>query len=148
MFTGSSPRYRCYPAADGRLIAVAALEDKFWAAFCGAIGLADDLRGDSADPHTVMAVVGESIAAEPSAHWRAIFERADCCAAVVAGLDEALADPQFAPLAKTASTKLGDRVVPALPMPFASLLGESGETLAAPELGEANAAFGFPPLPG
>jgi crotonobetainyl-CoA:carnitine CoA-transferase CaiB-like acyl-CoA transferase len=148
MFTGASPRYRCYPAADGRLIAVAALEDKFWATFCDAIGLAKDLRGDSADPQAVMTAVAAQIAAEPSAHWREIFERADCCVAVVTGLDEALADQQFAPLAKAGSTRLGDRLIPALPMPFSSLLGEAGARLAAPELGEANAAFGFPPLPG
>jgi crotonobetainyl-CoA:carnitine CoA-transferase CaiB-like acyl-CoA transferase len=148
MFTGSSPRYRCYVAADGRLIAVAALEEKFWAMFCAAIGLAEELRGDSAGPEAVITAVAVRIAAEPSAHWRVIFERADCCVAVVTGLDEALADPQFAPLAKAATTRLGDRLIPGLPMPFASLLGEGGETLVAPELGEANAAFGFPPLPG
>ena len=37
---GASPRYQLYPTKDGKLVACGALEQKFWNAFCRAIGLA------------------------------------------------------------------------------------------------------------
>ena len=145
IFTGASPRYRVYAAADGGLVAVGALEDKFWATFCEAIALPEDLR-DSGDPARIIAGVAERIAAKPAAHWREAFAQADCCASVVRGLEEALTDPHFAPLAAQGRTQMVGLSLPALPMPFGSLLGQQGEIRAAPALGEANAAFGFPPL--
>src|SRR5262249_57017648 len=47
---GSSPRYQLYPTADGKLVACAALEQKFWLAFVTAIGLAPDLANDLSNP--------------------------------------------------------------------------------------------------
>lgn len=145
MFTGASPRYRLYPAADGGLVAVGALEDKFWSAFCAAIGLPDRLR-DANDPQAVAAAVAGRIAAKPAAHWQEVFARADCCAAVVTGLEDALRDPHFAPLAAAGRTQLHSAALPALPMPFGSLLGQDQQLRSAPALGEANEAFGFAPL--
>ena len=147
LFTGGSPRYRIYPAADGGLVAVAALEDKFWAAFCDAIGLSGDMRKDEADAQSVVAAVGQLIAADTSDRWREVFARVDCCVSVVNTLQEALRDPHFAPLATAGNTPTRRGALPALPMPFASLLTPSGDARTAPELGEANAGFGFPPLP-
>src|SRR5918998_2477387 len=46
MLTGGSPRYGLYPTADGQVLAVGALEQKFWDAFCEGIGLPADLRDD------------------------------------------------------------------------------------------------------
>ncbi len=34
LLTGGSPRYNIYPTADGRYLAAAPLEDRFWANFC------------------------------------------------------------------------------------------------------------------
>jgi alpha-methylacyl-CoA racemase len=146
MFTGATPRYQLYPAADGGLVAVGALEDKFWADFCNAIDLPSDLR-DAADPKPVIEAVAARIAAEPSTHWRDVFTRVDCCVSVVDSLEQALADPHFAGAAETGRVRMGAVALPALPMPFASLLPAEGGTRTAPELGEANAEFGFPPLP-
>ena len=39
LVTGGSPRYNLYRTADGRWLAAAPLEDRFWANFCEAIGL-------------------------------------------------------------------------------------------------------------
>jgi alpha-methylacyl-CoA racemase len=146
VFTGASPRYCLYPCADDGLLAVGALEDKFWAGFCEAIALPATLRG-TADPQEVIAAVAERVAAKPAAHWREVFARVECCAAVVTGLEEALADPHFAPLTKGGMTITAGRNIPSLPMPFASLLDRAGEQRPAPELGEANADYGFPPSP-
>lgn len=38
ILTGGSPRYRVYRCADGRFLAVAALEPKFWSALCEVVG--------------------------------------------------------------------------------------------------------------
>ena len=48
--TGGSARYRLYPTRDGKLVACAALEDKFWRAFCAVIGLAGPLVDDAKIP--------------------------------------------------------------------------------------------------
>lgn len=95
LFTGGSPRYRTYATADGRLVAVGALEEKFWQVFCNAIGLPEGMRGAGAPSETVIAAVAERLAARTAAHWRTVLEPLDCCVCVVATLDEAMAEPQF-----------------------------------------------------
>jgi alpha-methylacyl-CoA racemase len=147
MFTGATPRYRVYSAADGGLVAVAAMEDRFWSDFCAAIGLSDALR-DSADAADVAGAVAARLAEHPAAHWRQVFDRVDCCVNVVTGLGEAIADPHFAPLSQAGVVPVDGAELPALPMPFASLLTETarGDARPAPALGEANAEFGFPAL--
>ncbi len=35
MLDGGAPNYRCYECADGRYVAVGALEPQFWAALVG-----------------------------------------------------------------------------------------------------------------
>lgn len=93
--TGGSPRYQIYPTADGRFVACGALEQKFWEAFCEAIGLDPALRDDERDPESTKAAVKEIIAARPASEWRGVFYRADCCCSVIMTLPEALADQHF-----------------------------------------------------
>src|SRR4051795_13228695 len=50
MLAGGSPRYALYATADDRFLAVGAIEEKFWRAFCHGIGLPEPLRNDRADP--------------------------------------------------------------------------------------------------
>ena len=95
LFTGGEPRYRCYGTRDGRLVAVGAIEDKFWQKFCDAIGLPQDLRGWTADRAAAMTFIETAIAREDAAHWRAVLEPLDACVCVVATIEEAMTDPQF-----------------------------------------------------
>ena len=95
LFTGGSPRYRTYPTADGRLVAVGALEEKFWQVFCAAVDMPEALRDDRNDPVATMAFVTGSIGSGTAEHWRARFDPLDCCVCVVASLEEAMADPHF-----------------------------------------------------
>lgn len=44
LVTGSTPRYQIYRTADGRYLAAAPLEDKFWANFCEIIELPEEMR--------------------------------------------------------------------------------------------------------
>lgn len=95
MLAGGSPRYGLYPTADGQVLAVGALEQKFWDAFCAGIGLPPDLRDDGRDPEATRAAVAGILASRDGASWRAVLEPLDCCCTLVASLEEAVADAHF-----------------------------------------------------
>ena len=139
--TGGSPRYRLYPTADGRLAAVAALEQKFWDGFCAAIELESEWREDRRDPAGTAARVAEIIAARPASHWARVFEQADCCCSIVQTLEEACADPQTDArgiLNESLVNEQGDKI-PALPVPIdPALRARRGTPQCAPPLGRDN----------
>ncbi len=104
LLSGGAPCYGVYATADGRHLAVGALELVFWQRLCEALG-----RPAWATRHWTLglAVGGEAslalrdelartFAAEPLAHWVARFEGVDCCVTPVLRLDEALAHPLHA----------------------------------------------------
>jgi crotonobetainyl-CoA:carnitine CoA-transferase CaiB-like acyl-CoA transferase len=95
MLAGGSPRYQLYRTKDGRLVACAALEQKFWRAFCAAIGLEDALVNDGANPAATRHAVAGLIASRTAAEWQPVFAAADCCVTVVMPLEQAVADPHF-----------------------------------------------------
>ena len=116
---GGSPRYRLYPAKDGRIVACGALEQKFWDAFTTAIGLAPEFADDARDAKTTAAEVARLIAARTSDEWRPIFAKADCCVTIVTPLEEALRDPHFIERGLFAHRlTLGGKDMPALPLPI------------------------------
>jgi alpha-methylacyl-CoA racemase len=120
LLTGASPRYQLYPTQDGRLVACAALEDHFWRSFVDAIGLPDAYADDLRNPQATRDEVAALIAAKTAAEWTPILQQADCCATIVATLDEALRDPHFVErglFRRKLSGKPGD--LPALPVPIA-----------------------------
>jgi crotonobetainyl-CoA:carnitine CoA-transferase CaiB-like acyl-CoA transferase len=120
LLTGGSPRYHLYPTQDGALMAVAALEQRFWIVFCDTIGLPAEQRDDRADPAGVIARVAALIAARPAAAWRPLLAAADCCCTIVATLADAMDDPHFVARALFAhgiTNVDGDRI-PALPVPI------------------------------
>ncbi len=138
LLTGGSPRYQLYPTSDGKFVAAAPLEQKFWETFCGLIG---------APPEVDIAAVGAIIGAEPAKHWQGVFAGRDCCCSIVATLQEALADPHFKARGlfdHLLSNEAGQRL-PALPVPIAPRFRAAPETaLAAPALGQDNAEIGQP----
>ena len=104
--TGGSPRYQLYRAADGRFLAVAAIEDRFWRRLCELLEV-----GEGID----VAALARVIASRPSDDWRRLLEGEDTCANVVRTLEEAVRDPQFAELF---SCPLPGQPVPRLPLPI------------------------------
>ncbi|MFT4069114.1 CaiB/BaiF CoA transferase family protein [Paraburkholderia sp.] len=94
--TGGTPRYGLHRTADGKYLAIAPIEAKFWQNFCDAIDLPEALRKDDADGKTVREAIAQRIAAQPSDHWKRIFSGDDCCVEVVADLQEAVSDAHFA----------------------------------------------------
>jgi alpha-methylacyl-CoA racemase len=137
--TGGSPRFRLYPTSDGRVLAVAALEQKFWEEFCGIIALDPGLRDDSRDPHATARRCAEIIAGAPAENWRQRIAGHDCCCSIVATIREALEDPQFKVrglFEHWLGNEMGSRM-PALPMPIVPGFRTPPGTLrAAPRLGE------------
>jgi crotonobetainyl-CoA:carnitine CoA-transferase CaiB-like acyl-CoA transferase len=116
---GGSPRYALYPTADGRFVAVGALEEKFWQRFCEVIDLPGSLRDDEADPAATRAAVADRLRAATGETWRKRLDGAECCATVVASLEEALADPHFRSRDLFArSVPAGDVDLPALALPI------------------------------
>ena len=140
--TGGSPRYRVYRTADGRFVAAAPLEQKFWEAFCRLIDLPESFRDDAADPAATGAEVARIIAGRPAAEWAARFAGVDCCATIVATIEEALADAHFRARGLFDRGLAGDgRTIPALPVPVVPPFRSDGDRAGYPALGEANADY-------
>ncbi len=119
LVTGGSPRYQIYATADGRYLAAAPIEERFWQVFCDRIGLPAAERDDGPDPHATRARVAELVAAKSAAAWQAAFADADVCVCIVATLEEAAADPAFRErgLFRRAVAG-GGETMPALPLPL------------------------------
>jgi crotonobetainyl-CoA:carnitine CoA-transferase CaiB-like acyl-CoA transferase len=95
MLVGSSPRYRLYPAKDRKIVACGAIEQKFWLAFCKAIGLPEEFVSDFRAPAATCEAAAKLIAARTSEEWRPIFAAANCCTTIVVPLEHAMRDPHF-----------------------------------------------------
>ena len=142
ILTGATPRYRLYPACDGRLIAVAAIEQKFWDAFCSAIELDAALRNDQKDMKATIAGVGEILAQKSADEWRPIFAAADCCCSIVSSMDEVRSDPHFTErgIFKYEMPRNGEAALAAMPLPIAPEFREnSDQPRRVPPLGGDNA---------
>lgn len=133
---GGSPRYQLYPTQDGQIVACGALEQKFWDAFCAAIGLSAAFIDDARDPKATRDAVAGLIVARTAEEWRPILARADCCVTIVVPLEQAMRDPHFverglfAPTIETAS----GGVMAALPVPIASQFRDKPGAKKAPPL--------------
>jgi alpha-methylacyl-CoA racemase len=138
---GGSPRYKIYPTSDGRHVAVAALEQKFWDAFCDAIGLSDAFRDDKADPAATTDAVRALISEHDAEHWRPILAQADCCCSIVRTLPEAMRDMSFherGVFDHTLVNETGD-TLPATPVSVAPpFRGDVSVEKSAPALGAHN----------
>lgn len=90
MLNGALPCYRIYACADGRHLAVAALEQRFWARLVALLE-----REDLVDRRTDRAAIDElaaHLAARPRHEWLALLEHEDTCVAPVNTLADAVVD--------------------------------------------------------
>ncbi len=141
LVTGGSPRYRLYPTADGKVLAAAPLEQKFWENFCEAVGLEERWRDDRRDPAGTIVALQGLIAARPAEDWERALGGIDCCCSIVRTVEEALADPHFRERGVFAEilTNGQGQQTPALSVPLvAGFRAHAGRTLRAPGLGEHN----------
>ncbi|WP_428312950.1 CaiB/BaiF CoA transferase family protein [Hydrocarboniphaga sp.] len=93
---GSAYFYTCYPCADGKWVAVGAIEADFRLALFEGLGIASDtkilmqVRDD--DPQ-VRARIAAIFASQPREHWQRVFESTDACVTPVLSIDEAADHP-------------------------------------------------------
>ena len=104
LLSGGAPCYAVYETADGRHLAVGALELKFWRELCRAIGRPQwETRhwslGEAPGSEAAMALqaeLGAMFATRALSHWVGLLDAVDCCVTPVLRLDEARGHPLFA----------------------------------------------------
>ena len=87
LLDGGAPHYGCYACADGKFLALGAIEPQFVAALMAGLGLPADAS------HADVAAV---LAGRTRDEWVAHFEESDACVAPVLDMDEAPAHPHNA----------------------------------------------------
>ncbi|MFP6558933.1 CaiB/BaiF CoA transferase family protein [Paraburkholderia sp. B3] len=142
LVTGGSPRYQIYATADGRYVAAAPIEEKFWAAFIRIIELPEAFRDPAADPAAAISEVGKRIATRTASEWKALFDGQDVCCSIVATLEEAVNDPHVKARGLFEHRiGFGETTLPALPVPVAPVFRAPPARRNAPALGDSNATL-------
>lgn len=88
--SGIFPCYRLYATADGRYIAVAALEPKFWEAFCQAIQKPQLIPHAFSLEKEIHQAVEEVFLSQPYTYWEKKFTGNTFCVTPVRSFSEAL----------------------------------------------------------
>lgn len=81
-----APFYDVYACADGALVSLAPIEDKFFALFLNRVGLPEDalaMKADRARWPELRALLAETFARHPRDHWCDLLEGTDACFAPV-----------------------------------------------------------------
>ena len=97
LLDGGAPFYDVYATADGRHMAVGALEPRFYGALLEGLGLTDAPdRDDPANWAELRTLFAERFAEKTQAEWTAVFEGSDACCTPVLPLTEAAEHPHLA----------------------------------------------------
>ena len=91
---GSRPCYRVYECAGGGLLALGALEPKFWQRFCAAVSR--PAWADRGFDDALVLEVDALFATRTRDDWAALLRDADCCSEPALTLDELRSHPLFA----------------------------------------------------
>lgn len=93
--TGALPCYHLYRTADDGTLALAALEPKFWLAFCAAVGAPKELaRKQFSHEPAVRRQVADIVRRRTRAEWAELMALHDIPAEPVLSLSESLGHPQ------------------------------------------------------
>lgn len=99
LLDGGTPWYAVYETADGRHVAVGAIEPKFYETFLSLAGLSEEPLPDQWDRDgwpILRARFGEVLRQRTRDEWAAIFADSDACVAPVLTVEEAAAHPHLA----------------------------------------------------
>ena len=98
MLTGRYACYGVYRAGDGKWLTVAAIEERFWANLCTALGLERWAahQTDDAVQDDIRADLEATFARRNRDEWVELLAPADTCMAPVLSVPEVVDDPQFA----------------------------------------------------
>lgn len=143
LVTGASARYQIYETQDGEFLAVAALEEKFWNAFCDALNLETELRDDSENPKKTIYALRKHIAQLTAQELKAKLEGKDICCNFITSLEQAVQHPHFTKNnIFTPSLNADEQSIPALPTPLNACFAPSStwpNEHPSPKLGQHNA---------
>jgi alpha-methylacyl-CoA racemase len=95
---GEAPFYRCYVCADGKEIAVGAIEPKFYTELLQRISAAESFRDVQHDPSTwqdTRAALAALFAQKTRAEWCVLLEGTDACFAPVLTFEESKEHPHM-----------------------------------------------------
>jgi alpha-methylacyl-CoA racemase len=142
LVTGGTARYQIYRAADGRYLAAAPLEEKFWQNFTRVIGAPELATANGLDP-AVKERVAALIESEPSNVWVERFADVDACTVRIVGLDEAVKDLHFVQrgLFNRKVRMPGGDIMTALPVPVADAFRAADVVRDSPALGGGEPRF-------
>lgn len=95
LLDGGAPFYRCYACADGKHVAVGALEPQFFALLIAGLGFAPDCfdQNDRAGWPAMERRFAEAFATRSRDEWAAAFAGTDACVAPVLSMTEAPSHP-------------------------------------------------------
>ena len=99
LLDGGAPFYRTYPTADGKEVAVGALEPQFFSELIKGLGLDEALlpaQYDRTGWPLLAKAIGDVLARESRDYWEQIFASTDACLTPVRTWSEAAADPHLA----------------------------------------------------
>jgi alpha-methylacyl-CoA racemase len=98
LLDGGAPFYAVYATADGRHMAVGALEPKFYAEFLARLGLDEDpaRQHDRNGWAALRRRIADTFATRTQSEWAEAFSGSDACVAPVLGLREAADHPHVA----------------------------------------------------
>lgn len=114
MSDSGAPYYEVYECADGRFLALGAIEGPFWAEFLKILDLEPDAlppRGDRAQWARSKAVLAQVFGSRSRDEWTTLFDGTDACVSPVLSLDEAPSHPHA--VARSAFVEVGGVVQPA-----------------------------------
>jgi crotonobetainyl-CoA:carnitine CoA-transferase CaiB-like acyl-CoA transferase len=120
--TGGIAPYNTYLAKDGAPMTLAALEPKFWTAFCAAVGLECDTSALVPGPHqaALKARVAEIFAGRTRAEWEAFAENHDCLVEPVLAPNELAGDAHTRARGLTFELNVAGESVPEIRTPVSS----------------------------
>ncbi|WP_242333867.1 CaiB/BaiF CoA-transferase family protein [Anaeromyxobacter sp. SG66] len=138
LLSGGAATYGVYRTKDGRFVALGALEPKFFAAFCEAVGRPElaprQLEGGGAGPRAELEAI---FAARTRDEWAAFAAAHDVCVAPVLEGDEPCSDPHLAARGAfvEVATPWEGRAIRGVATPV-RLRGEEAPRRPAPRMGE------------
>ena len=135
LLSGGLPCYATYRCADGKHMAVGALEGKFWKTACEVLGHPDWLKRQW--DASLRGELAELFATRPRDEWARLFAAVDCCITPILSPEEALANEQI--LARKMVVQEDGLTQFAPPLKMSGF--EFSIRQAAPKSGEHNAAI-------
>ncbi|ASP38967.1 carnitine dehydratase [Bacterioplanes sanyensis] len=98
MLTGQLPYYDIYATQDGRHMALAALEEKFWQRFCAAIDKPHwqaRYHHQGGEQQALRDDITALFASRTQQQWRELLQHSDCCVTPILTVSEAFQHPQL-----------------------------------------------------